>query len=233
MIIVERAHALLDRAAVEAKLRNAPDWVRRGESRLVRPTPPLPASPKKFSGVLCGVAAPGLSVPCRCALDSREIPETIDADAWPEALAAITKEKPIWLDSRHYGGHLATTADGTLRLSCHRLLGLMIEADMPDEPLARVLITNAGLRGVGLSIGFSTSKIEHRTVAGQTIRVIRKIKLDHVALIASGQQPAYRGAIGYFAPHGNRRAIDDASRDARVDAWRHVKAYRETGLAIG
>lgn len=233
MIIVERAHALLDRAAVEAKLRHAPDWVKRGAARPPSPSLPVATPPKKFSGVLCGVAAPGLSVPCRCALDGREIPETIDLAAWPEALAAITKERPVRLDSRHYGGLLASTADGTLRLSCHRLLGLLIEADMPDEPLARVLVASAGRRGIGLSIGFSTSKIEHRTVAGETIRVIRRLKLDHVALIAAGQQPAYPGATGYFAPHGNRRAIEEANRDAIVDAWRHVRPWREKSAAAG
>lgn len=222
-MIVERACALLDPAVVAAKLRNAPDWVRRGETRPTR---------RKFSGVLCGVAAPGVSVPCRCALDDRELAEKIDLAAWPEALAAITKEKPVRLESRHFGGQLATTADGSLRLSLHPVLGLVVEADMPDEPLARVLITNAGRRGVGLSVGFSTSKIEHSLTAGQTIRVIRKLRLDHVALIAAGQRPAYPGAVGYFAPLGDRRAIDAANRDARVEAWRHVKESREQ-LAAG
>ena len=219
-MIIEYASARLDPAAVAAKLRHAPDWVRRGESR-----PPRP----KHAGVLCGVAAPGVSVPCRCALDDRELRETIHADAWPEALAAITKEKPVRLESRHHGGVLATTADGSLRLSCDRLLGLVVEADMPDEPLARVLIANAGRRGVGLSIGFSTSRVEHETVRGEPVRVIRKLKLDHVALIAPGQRPAYPGAIAYFAPQGDRRAIEDARRDARVSAWSHVRRTR-TGV---
>ncbi len=216
-MIIERASALLDPAAVAIKLRNAPDWVKRGE-----PRPPR----VKFSGVLCGIAAPGVSVPCRCTLDNRELPETIHAEAWPEALAAIAGEKPVRLESRHSGGTLATTADGSLRLSCHPLLGLVVEADMPDEPLARVVIGNAGRRGIGLSVGFSHPKIEHSSVDGQTIRVIRRLRLDHVALINAGQRPAYPGAIAYFAPPGDQRAIEDARRDARIAAWQHLKRSR-------
>lgn len=217
-MIIERASALLDPAAVAAKLRHAPSWVKRGGIR---------SSPRpKLAGVLCGVAAPGVSVPCRCATDGRELSEVIDPAAWPEALAAITREKPVRLDSRHYGGSFASTASGTLRLSCHPLLGLLVEADVPDEPLARVIISNAGQRGVGLSVGFSHPKVEYQKVDGQTIRVVRRLRLDHVALVSAGQRPAYPGAVGMFAPAGDGRAIENASRDARIAAWHHVKAWR-------
>lgn len=218
-MIIERAHAMLDPAAVAVKLRNAPDWVRRGESRPARP---------KCAGVLCGVAAPGISTPVRCAHDRRELPETFDVAAWRGALAAITNEKPVRLESHHRGGQLASTADGTLRLSIDRELGLLVEADLTDEPLARMLAA-AGRRGVGLSVGFSTSKVEHRTIGREVIRVIREVRLDHVALIPQGQRPAYRSAIAYFAPYGDKHAVDAARHEARSSAWRSTEARRLAG----
>ncbi len=216
-MIIERACAILDPAAVAVKLRHAPDWVRRGETRPTRPS---------FAGVLCGVAAPGISVPVRCAHDRRELPETFDVAAWHDALAAITKEKPVRLESRHHGGQLATTADGTLRLTIDQELGLLVEADLADDPLARMLVAAAGRRGVGLSVGFSTSKVDYRAIGREVVRVIRSARLDHIALIPQGQRPAYRSAVAYFAPHGDRQAIDAARREARSSASRHTEARR-------
>jgi hypothetical protein len=157
------------------------------------------------------------------------LPETFDVAAWHDALAAITKEKPVRLESRHHGGQLASTADGTLRLSIDPVLGLLVEADLADEPLARMLVAAAGRSGVGLSVGFSTSKVEHRTVGREVVRVIRAARLDHVALIPKGQRPAYRSAIAYFAPHGDRQAIEQARREARSSAWRSTEARRLSG----
>jgi hypothetical protein len=219
-VIIERACAILDPAAVAVKLRNAPDWVRRGVAQPLSPT---------YASVLCGVAAPGVSVPVRCAQDRRELPETFDVAAWHDALAAITKEKPVRLESRHHGGQLATTADGTLRLSIDHELGLLVEADLADEPLARMLVAAAGRSGIGLSVGFTTSKVEHRTVGREVVRVIRSARLDHVALVPQGQRPAYRSAIAYFAPHGDRQAIEAARREARSSAWRTTEAKRLSG----
>ena len=216
-MIVERACAILDPAALAIKLRHAPDWVRRGAMQSQRP---------KCSGVLCGVAAPGISVPVGCSHDRRELPETFDVAAWHEALAAITKDKPVRLESRHHGGQLATTADGTLRLSIDDELGLLIEADLADDPLARMLVSKAGRRGVGLSVGFTASKVEHRKIGREVVRVIRSARLDHVALIAQGQRPAYRSAIAYLASHGDRQSIDAARREARSSALRSTEARR-------
>jgi hypothetical protein len=154
------------------------------------------------------------------------LPETFDVAAWHDALAAITKEKPVRLESRHHGGQLATTADGTLRLTIDQELGLLVEADLADDPLARMLVAAAGRRGVGLSVGFSTSKVDHRAIGREVVRVIRSARLDHIALIPQGQRPAYRSAIAYFAPHGDRQAIDAARREARSSASRHTEARR-------
>lgn len=219
-MIIERACAVLDPAALAVKLRNAPDWVRRG---VAQPLPP------RYAGVLCGVAAPGVSVPVRCAHDRRELAETFDVAAWHAALAAITRERPVRLENRHHGGQLATTADGTLRLSIDDELGLLVEADLADEPVARMLVASAGRGGVGLSVGFTTSKVEHRTIGGEVVRVIRSARLDHVALIPQSQRPAYRSAIAYFASHGDRQAIDAARRKARSSAWTTVEARRLSG----
>jgi hypothetical protein len=219
-VIIERACAILDPAALNAKLRNAPDWVRRGVAQ--------PLS-RKYAGVLCGVAAPGVSVPVRCAHDRRELAETFDVTVWHDALAAITREKPVRLESRHQGGQLASTADGTLRLSIDHELGLLVEADLADEPVARMLVAAAGRGGVGLSVGFTTSKVEHRTIGGEVVRVIRSARLDHVALIPQSQRPAYRSAIAYFAPHGDRQAIEAARRKARSSAWSMTEAKRLSG----
>ncbi len=222
-MIIERACAILDPASLAVKLRNAPDWVRRGMAQ-----PPRP----KYAGVLCGVAAPGVSVPVPCALDGRELRETFHAGGWHETLAAITQEKPVRLEHRHHGGQLATTADGTLRLSLHPVLGLIVSADVADEPLARMLLRNAGQRGLGLSVAFMKPKIEYEKVGREVVRVIRSCRLDHIALIAPGQRPAYGGAVAYVARPGDLRGIDDASRDARVAAWRHARDWR-TRLAAG
>ena len=222
----------VDRVAVA--LRNAPAWVhadiakRRGRGNglpaaVARKPAPAKAS-RTCGGWIVGCAAPGVSAAVHSPQDGLTLREEFTADAWQSVLDHVAAGKAVEFQQTHRGIPLASTADGSLRLRLHPIVGLLFEAELVDEPMDRVAIHAATCRmGSGCSVGYTRPRLRYEVRLGERIRVIEACRVQHVALCPAGRRPAFAGARCFGVAKAERANLENAWRDARCAAAEAIK----------
>lgn len=213
------------RGDVGRKLEHAPAWVRQRSGvalRLAPPAPPArPVKPVKVSTrwVLAGYAAPSVSSPVAIPGADR-LREMIDSRAWVEALARVARggvKDLVMLRTAHDGGrYLASSGNGSLSLRADPQLGLHFVAEVADELFASSLVRRAAESdGVAVSIGFAPLEAIVIRWSNGPIRLIRRLRLDHLALVgvADAMRPAYPGARCFAGPVGSAERLLERSRE--------------------
>lgn len=192
MTVIERASLgnarYLTGEEVAVKLRNAPEWVRRG-----LPCPkkaPASRDPKRDAamqramemagrlrglqsvvpslhqlqhsdiGWIAGMCAPGLSLPVYSERDAERLPEQFTPECWRNILRDIKAgTRPIKLTLGHYGKTLASTpADLMFRLHGVFGMGLRFSARLGAGVLPAAAANALLGAGCGVSIGFGKPK---------------------------------------------------------------------------
>jgi len=218
----------VDRVAVA--LRNAPAWVhadiarRRGLPAAVA-RKPAPAKPlRTCGGWIVGCAAPGVSAPVHSPQDGLTLREEFTPAAWQSVLDHVAGGKHVEFQQTHRGIPLASTADGSLRLRLHSIVGLLFESELVDEPMDRVAIHAATCRmGSGCSVGYVRPRLRYETRLGERIRIIEACCVDHIALCPTGRRPAFAGARCFGVAKLERANLENAWRDARCAAAESIK----------
>ena len=191
----------VDRAAVA--LRNAPAWVLERIARqrvqgnglpAAVARKPAPAKPSRTcGGWIVGCAAPGVSDPVHSPQDGLTLREEFTKDAWQSVIDHVAAGKHVEFQQTHRGIPLASTADGSLRLRLHPIVGLLFEAELVDEAMDRVAIHAATCRmGSGCSVGYTRPRLRYETRLGERIRIIEACRVQHVALCPAGRRPVGR-----------------------------------------
>ena len=222
----------VDRVALA--LRNAPAWVhadiakRRGRGNglpAAVASKPAPAKPSRTcGGWIVGCAAPGVSAPVHSPQDGLTLREEFTPDAWQSVLDHVAAGKPVEFQQTHRGIPLASTADGSLRLRLHPIVGLLFEAELVDEAMDRIAIHAATCRmGSGCSVGYVRPRLRYETRLGERIRIIEACCVDHIALCPTGRRPAFAGARCFGVAKSERGNLENAWRDARCAAYTEIK----------
>jgi len=225
---IEKA-SLVDVAELRHKLRHAPpSWLAAVDQvRVDRGLEPLVKAPARRStatasstkqpprrscGTLAVSCCPGTSLPTAAAGDPAVLPEYVEPGAWTQFLADVKAGKrTVELQDGHGRLALASTADGTLRLSVDERLGLLAEADLADTPYDR--LTRREIEGMAagcpVSVMVFAEDYSHAKRGGTLCRIIRRARIAHVALLrpATGDRPAYRDARAIAVPAGDARAL--------------------------
>jgi phage head maturation protease len=183
----------------------------------------------KVAGWLAGCVAPGVSVPAFNHADKRRLREQFTPACWARVLEQFRKAgSPVTLRWGHEGGTLATTEDLSLMLDIHAVVGLTFDGKLRDDALSKTVLEAAGKGGLACSIAYRRAKTWTVERGGVTIRVVDSAEVDHIAILPPSQTPAYPAAR-CFARRGVESACpEELKRDARVHAWRALKA--EQGL---
>lgn len=190
-------HELPD-SLVREKLRHAPAWFRadvdaarreRGlpmlfaEKAIVRSAPAIAKpAPPKIARTLCGVAAPGRSLPCTIRDDWRRCPEEIMPSAWEGVATDVRAGRHFTITDGHGGRVIATSADRHFRWKIEPKVGLVFEID---------LLTMNEFEWPGpcdVSIGMKPLAFRHRYVPRGFVREITSMRLDHIALLRPSQR---------------------------------------------
>ena len=222
----------VDRVAVA--LRNAPAWVhadiakRRGRGNglpAAVASKPTPAKPSRTcGGWIVGCAAPGVSAPVHSPQDGLTLREEFTKAAWQSVLDHVAAGKHVEFQQTHRGIPLASTADGSLRLRLHPIVGLLFEAELVDEAMDRVAIHAATCRmGSGCSVGYVRPRLRYETRLGERIRIIEACCVDHIALCPTGRRPAFAGARCFGVAKAERANLENAWRDARCAAAEAIR----------
>jgi len=198
----------MTRAAVLAR---APEWWRKLADRGLRSaaaakaSPVAPAvrspAPPKTLGWICGIACCGVSEPVTLAGSQSTMRETFQT----EALAGMAKqagsgERSIPLRWGHHGEVVTTTTGLNLLFRVRQVAGfdaLYFEARLSDTALNRRVLKDFEQGVIGASLGFTGADVWTTERRGYgPVRVIRRARLDHLALLPTGskQTPAYRAA---------------------------------------
>lgn len=191
---------------------------------------PLPAVRRhsRPDAVLVGVCHPGEGKPVRMVGEADPVPERIDPRAFAISLAMVKRgARHVDLLTRHHGGQrIASTRDGTLRLSLDDMAGLVVDADL--RGLGAELLQELRAGEVGLSVGFVPEAGGHRMVwtpdYRRRIRRVYNGELRHVALVrkSEGRGPVYSRAVARLAAGVDAAAV----RVARAAAIRTALAAR-------
>ncbi len=232
--MIERAALGYGVDRVALALRNAPAWVhadiaqRRGRGNGLPAAvarKPAPAKPSRTcGGWIVGCAAPGVSAPVHSPQDGLTLREEFTPAAWQSVLDHVAGGKAVEFQQSHRGIALASTADGSLRLRLHPIVGLLFEAELVDEPMDRVAIHAATSRtGSGCSVGYTRPRLRYETRLGERIRVIEACRVQHVALCPTGRRPAFAGARCFGVAKAERANLETAWRDARCAAYTEIK----------
>ena len=218
----------VDRVAVA--LRNAPAWVhadiarRRGLPAAVASKPAPAKASRTCGGWIVGCAAPGVSAPVHSPQDGLTLREEFTPAAWQSVLDHVAAGKPVEFQQTHRGIPLASTADGSLRLRLHPIVGLLFEAELVDEAMDRVAIHAATCRmGSGCSVGYVRPRLRYETRLGERIRIIEACCVDHIALCPTGRRPAFAGARCFGVAKAERANLENAWRDARCAAAEAIR----------
>ncbi len=232
--MIERAALGYGVDRVALALRNAPAWVLERIARqrvqgnglpAAVATKPTPAKPSRTcGGWIVGCAAPGVSAPVHSPQDGLTLREEFTPAAWQSVLDHVAGGKAVEFQQSHRGIALASTADGSLRLRLHPIVGLLFEAELVDEPMDRVAIHAATSRtGSGCSVGYTRPRLRYETRLGERIRVIEACRVQHVALCPTGRRPAFAGARCFGVAKAERANLETAWRDARCAAYTEIK----------
>jgi phage head maturation protease len=221
----------------EGVIARAPQWWRNLANQGLRAAAaaveasPVVRSPAtlKVSGWLAGAVAPGVSLPAFNHSDKLTVREQFTGACWARVLEQFRKAgSPITLRWGHEGGTLATTEDLSLMLDIHPVVGLTFDGRLRDDALSKTVLEAAGKGGLACSIAYRRGKTWVVERDGVTIRVVDSAEVDHIAVLPPSQTPAYPAAR-CFARRGVESACpEELKRDARVHAWRALKA--EQGL---
>ncbi len=230
-VTLERA--LESRAAI---LRRAPEWWRNLANQGLRSAAAAKASPVvrspaalKVAGWLAGCVAPGVSLPAFNHQDQQRLREQFTPACWARVLEQFRKGlSPVTLRWGHEGATLATTEDLSLMLDVHKVVGLTFDARMTDDAAGRMSLEAAPKGGLAVSVAYKRAQTWTVERGGETIRVVDDCVVDHIAVLPPSQTPAYRGARCFACRGGEFACPDELKRDARVHAWRTLKA--EQGL---
>jgi hypothetical protein len=233
-MIIEHAAGMTSGSVVTRQhvISRAPKWWRDlaagGKPAAKRAASPLPASvanraPLGVIGWIYGLACCGVSLPCRSATDSQELPEQFHTDALQSLVEQANKSRSIFLRLGHEGPAVASNGGTDL------ILQMATVAGMPAVAMeARVRATQAGtkaMRGfdvglMGVSICFRSPKHYHAERPGYgLVRVITSAQLDHIALVPKGT--AMRAAYPACMASGSTTCTVGPS-----PAMRHVVMHR-------
>lgn len=189
---------------------------------------PLPAVRRRSrpDAVLVGVCHPGEGRPVRMVGEADAVPEEIDPRAFAITLALVERgARHVDLLTRHRGGQrIASTRDGSLRLSLDDVAGLVVDADV--RGLAAELLQELRAGKVGLSVGFVPERGGHRMVWSPDYRRrIRRVfngELRHIALAreSEGRGPVYARAVARLAAGVDAAAVRVARAAAIREALR-------------
>jgi hypothetical protein len=219
-------------ATREGVIARAPQWWRNLANRGLQSAAAVEASPVvrspatlKVAGWLAGCVAPGVSVPAFNHSDKLRLREQFTPACWARVLEQFRKAgSPVTLRWGHEGGTLATTEDLSLMLDIHAVVGLTFDGRLRDDALSKTVLEAAGKGGLAVSIAYKRGKTWVVERDGVTIRVVDDCVVDHIAILPPSQTPAYPAAR-CFARRGVESACpEELKRDARVHAWRALKA---------
>lgn len=121
----------------------------------------------------------------------------------------------------HRSSNIDTALFGRMRAETDPVAGLVVswEPNMAD-PIARLTVAeiNGGRRAV--SIGFGARDVEGgRDINGRPIDIITRARLDHVALLATGEEPRLaRASAWVFRSRVGGEAERQRQRDAAIKA---------------
>jgi hypothetical protein len=226
----------MTRAAVVAR---APEWWRKladtglrsaaaDKASPVAPAARSPAPPKTL-GWIFGIACCGVSEPV-----SPPGGPMLRETFMPEALADMVKQagsgkRTIPLRWGHKGETVTTNRGLNLLFRVGSVAGfdaLLFEARLTDTAMNRRVLEDLERGVLGASLGFSVDDAWTTDRRGYgPVRVIRRCRLDHLALLSRGSklQPAYRAAwaagrrsSGPGCPVALRDAVESAARAALV-----------------
>lgn len=187
-----------------------------------------PAKPKVV-GWVAGCVAPGVSVPAFNHADKLRLREQFTPACWARVLEQFRKGgSPVTLRWGHEGGTLATTDDLSLMLDVHDVVGLTFDAKLREDALSGAVLEASAKGGLAVSIAYKRAKTWTVERDGVTIRVVDDAVVDHIAVLPPSQTPAYPGARCFAHRGGESACPGELKRDARVHAWRTLKA--EQGL---
>jgi hypothetical protein len=214
----------------------APQWWRNLANKGLRSAAAAKATPRvnspakpKVAGWLAGCVAPGVSVPAYNHADKLRLREQFTPACWARVLEQFRKAgSPVTLRWGHDGPTLATTEDMSLMLDVHDVVGLTFDARLHDDALSKTVMEAAAKGGLAVSIAYrrgSTWTVERD---GVTVRVVDACDVDHVAVLPPSKTPAYPAARCFARRGGESACPEELLRDARVHAWRTLKA--EQGL---
>jgi hypothetical protein len=233
---IERAAMSATAEDVAAKLRNAPEWVRRGLPGPRARTIPASSKPTARAkapviGWLAGVLCPALSRPCLCSVDNEKLPEQMTPNAMRGILDQVRNVKGdgVTLTLEHYGPTLARSGDLDLTFSLDPSVGLQFEARLRDTPECRKLLDRASESGFGISMGFTSPKtwIVERDNVGR-VRVIDGATLHHVAVVEGDHRRSIYPGARCFAVRSTGWGCPESIRK-QASVW----AFRAVRLAAG
>jgi hypothetical protein len=230
-VTLERASE--SRAAI---LRRAPEWWRKLASQPLPSAAPVKTSPvvrspamPKTVGWIAGCVAPGVSVPAFNHSDKLTVREQFTPACWARVLEQFHKAgSPVTLRWGHEGPTLATTDDLSLMLDVHEIVGLTFDGKLRGDALSKTVLEAAAKGGLAVSVAYLRAKTWTVERDGVTVRVVDSAEVDHIAVLPPSQTPAYPGARCFVRRGGEAACPDELQRDARVHAWRTLKA--EQGL---
>ena len=235
---VERAAVSARPEDIEAKLRNAPAWLRsrlnpRPSPAAIKPTRPVAtANPQARSrapviGWIAGTCCPGVSRPAFAAHDGETLPEQFTPRCMEQLVTQSHRGDAVTLTWGHSGPVIGSTRDLDLLFRVDRIVGLEFEARLRDTELGRKVLAEIEGRSLGVSIGFMNTKswIVDRDGVGR-LRVVDECRLHHVAVLprTATLRPAYSGARCYGARDAGAGCPLNLRFDARAWAFRFIAA---------
>jgi len=229
MLTVYAMSPVIHIADLRRRFAHAPNWWLAAVDRERRPlglealaiatpaAPPRRRSPPE--AVVVGVVCPGVSVPVAWQNEERAMPEAVHVDAFKVFMRLLAKgSRHVELQDGHDGPRLASTRDGSLRLTADRVVGIVIDADLRALPAGLLAELKSGR--VGLSAGIQPERGGHRVVwrDGRELRMIFNASLRHIAIVRPGRGlPAYRAAVASVATAVDAAAVA-AARAAAIRA---------------
>jgi hypothetical protein len=216
----------------EGVIARAPQWWRNLANKGLRsaaavtasPVVPSPAPPK-VAGWIAGCVAPGVSVLAYNHADKQKLREQFTPSCWARVLQQFRKAgSPVTLRWGHEGPTLASTEDLSLMLDVHDVVGLTFDARLTDDPAGRLTLASATKSGLAVSIAYKRGSMWTVERDGVTIRVVDDCVVDHIAVLPPSQTPAYPAARCFARRDGQSACPEELLRDARVHAWRTIKA---------
>jgi hypothetical protein len=223
-VTLERASE--SRAAI---LRRAPEWWRKLASQPLRSAAAAKATQSRGAtiGWLAGCVAPGVAVPCFNHQDQQRRREQFTPACWASVFEQFRKAtSPVTLRWGHDGATLATTEDLSLMLDVQPVIGLTFDARITDNRAGRLALDSMTKSGLAVSIAYKRGSTWTVERGGEVIRVVNDCVVDHVAVLPPSKTPAYPAARCFARRGGESACPEELLRDARIHAWRTLKAQQ-------